>query len=320
VQTSLATLGLRTLGVFWLLGAALMLLRAAVGRAGVVVLQRRSTRIGSVSGIDVRLAGVQTPMLAGLLRPAILMPLAAREWTEEQRRMVVAHEMTHFHRGDIWTNLLAQMVRAAFWFHPVVWMLIARLSREQELACDEAVVAAGHSPHEYAAFLLDEVRGLKSGDLLACSMAGSGAKSLKQRFASLLDARPRVEMTRRVAALVALFGVAALTLSVVRPVWAQAEEKVYKVGAGITPPKLLTKVEPKYTQEARDAKIQGSVKLKTIVTSDGVAKDIEVLEGLDTGLDQAAIDAVTKWTFQPATKDGKPVSVIATIEVNFRLQ
>jgi TonB family protein len=319
-RTSLIPLTVILAATLWLIGVAAMSIRAVIGRIALARTTSSAARVDSISGVDVRLAGVQTPMLAGLRRPVILLPLAARNWSDSQRDMVVTHELTHFRRGDVWTNLLAQIVRVVFWFHPVVWALIARLSREQELTCDEAVVAAGHRPHEYAAFLLDEVRGLKSADLLACSMAGSGAESLKQRFASLLDASPRVKMTGRVAALVALFGVAAMTLSLVRPVWAQQDDKVYKVGDGVSAPKLLHKVEPKYTQEAKDAKIQGAVRLKIVVTAEGVARDIEVVQGLGGGLDQKAVEAVQQWTFQPATKDGKAVSVAAVIEVNFRLQ
>jgi TonB family protein len=318
-RTSFASIAVIAIGLLWLAGVAVMLVRAIVGRRTLAITRRQSTAAESISGVDVRIADVQTPILSGLRRPAILLPLAASDWTDDQRRMVVTHELTHFRQGDVWTNFLAQMLRAVFWFHPAVWMLIARLSREQELTCDEAVVASGHSPHDYAAFLLAAVRGLKSHDLLACSMAGSGAKSLKQRFASLLDPTPRRPMGRRVVALLAVVGLAAVSLSVVRPVWAQTKEKIYKVGPGVTPPKVLTKVEPKYTPEARDAKIAGSVLLKVVVTAEGKADEIEVVRGLDSGLDQKAIEALSQWTFQPATKDGVAVAVYATIEVNFRL-
>ena len=67
------------------------------------------------------------------------------------------------------------------------------------------------------------------------------------------------------------------------------------------------------------AKIQGSVLLSVVIGSDGVARDIQVKQGLDSGLDNNAIAAVQNWKFQPGTKDGQPVRVQATIEVNFRL-
>jgi len=317
------------LGYLWVGGAALMLLRAAVGRIALVRLQRRSTPIDSVSGVDVRLAEVQTPILVCLRRPVILLPDAASAWTAEQRRMVQTHELTHFRQGDCWTNLLAQIVRAAFWFHPMVWLLTSRLSREQELTCDEAVVATGHSPHDYAAFLLDAVRHLQSGELFACAMAGSGARSLKERFAHLLDPLPRPVLTRRIAVSMALFALVATALVVVRPVWSQSEQKalgsaarrseIYKVGGLVSSPAVLTKVEPKYTEEARAGKISGVVYLTLTVTAEGTPEDIEVTSGIDPGLDQSAIDAISQWTFQPATREGQAVAVKANVQVNFRL-
>jgi TonB family protein len=92
-----------------------------------------------------------------------------------------------------------------------------------------------------------------------------------------------------------------------------------KVGDGVTAPKLLYKVEPSYTEEARDAKYQGTCLLYIVVGTDGAAHDISVVRSLGLGLDEMAVEAVSQWKFQPGMKDGQPVNVKATIEVNFRL-
>ncbi len=306
----------------WMAGAGFMLLRAVVGRTAITMVRMRSRLLERVEGVDVQNANVQTPMLAGLWRPAILLPEAACDWTEEQRGMVLTHELTHFRQGDVWTNLLAQILRAVFWFHPVVWLLVARLSREQELTCDEAVLAAGHSGHDYAAFLLAEVRNLKSSEMFSCAMAGSGAQSLKQRFAHLLDPMPRPALTRRIAVALASLALVVMTLTAVRPVWSQSQggREVYKVGNGVTSPKVLNIIHPDYTEEARAGKIEGTVLVKAVITEEGTADSIEVVKGIDAGLDQRAMDALSRWTFEPGTKDGKPVAVWATIEINFRLK
>ena len=55
------------------------------------------------------------------------------------------------------------------------------------------------------------------------------------------------------------------------------------------------------------------------ISPDGTASNFEVIRSLEPGLDQKAIDAVQQWRFQPGMKDGAPVTVRATIEVNFRL-
>jgi TonB family protein len=94
---------------------------------------------------------------------------------------------------------------------------------------------------------------------------------------------------------------------------------VYRVGGGVTAPVLLYKKEPEYSEEARKAKYQGTVLLYIEVDSSGKATNIRVQHSLGLGLDEKAIEAVRQWKFKPGYKDGKPVTVAATIEVNFRL-
>ena len=94
---------------------------------------------------------------------------------------------------------------------------------------------------------------------------------------------------------------------------------VFRVGGGVTAPSLLYKVEPEYSEEARKAKYQGVVLLYVEVDAGGRAQNIRVLHSLGLGLDEKAMEAVRKWKFRPGYKDGKPVRVVAEVEVNFRL-
>ena len=94
---------------------------------------------------------------------------------------------------------------------------------------------------------------------------------------------------------------------------------VFRVGGGVTAPTLLHKVEPEYSEEARKAKYQGTVILYIQVDTSGRAVNMRVIHSLGLGLDEKALEAVRQWRFRPGQKDGKPVTVEATIEVNFRL-
>jgi len=94
---------------------------------------------------------------------------------------------------------------------------------------------------------------------------------------------------------------------------------VFRVGGGVSAPVLLYKVEPEYSEEARKAKYQGTVVLSIVVDQQGHPRNLKVVRSLGLGLDEKAIEAVEKWKFRPGYKDGKPVPVLATIEVNFRL-
>ncbi len=94
---------------------------------------------------------------------------------------------------------------------------------------------------------------------------------------------------------------------------------VFRVGNGVSAPRLIKKVEPEYSEEARKAKYQGTVVLAVQVWEDGRAHNVRVVRSLGLGLDEKAIEAVREWRFVPGRKENQPVKVTATIEVNFRL-
>jgi TonB family protein len=94
---------------------------------------------------------------------------------------------------------------------------------------------------------------------------------------------------------------------------------VYRVGGGVSAPSLISRINPVFTEEARAAKLNGSILLSIVVDTDGEARDIRVLKGLGMGLDEKAAEAVAAWRFRPGMKDGVPVNVRAQVEVNFRI-
>jgi TonB family protein len=97
------------------------------------------------------------------------------------------------------------------------------------------------------------------------------------------------------------------------------DEQVTKLGAGVTPPTVIYKVDPEYSKEASKAKLSGTVTLSVVVDKEGTARNIQVVQSLGMGLDEKAIEAVREWKFRPGQKDGQPVNVRASIQVNFRL-
>jgi TonB family protein len=97
----------------------------------------------------------------------------------------------------------------------------------------------------------------------------------------------------------------------------------YPIAGGLlsSPPLLLRKVEPGYTEEARAEGVQGTVVLQVEIDPSGKVgtTHIGVIRSLGLGLDEKAIEAVKQWKFKPAIKNGTPITAKATIEVNFRL-
>jgi len=94
---------------------------------------------------------------------------------------------------------------------------------------------------------------------------------------------------------------------------------VFRIGKGVTPPRVIYQTDPEFSEEARKAKYQGIVVLYVEVDSTGHVINPHVVKSLGLGLDEKAMESVKKWTFEPGKLNGKPVTVAATIEVNFRL-
>lgn len=92
-----------------------------------------------------------------------------------------------------------------------------------------------------------------------------------------------------------------------------------KVG-GLQPPRALSMVDPKYSDAARKAKLQGTVVVAVAINENGEVDAAKVVRSLSRDLDQNAMDAAKQYKFAPATKDGKPVAVQLAIEMNFRLR
>jgi TonB family protein len=84
-------------------------------------------------------------------------------------------------------------------------------------------------------------------------------------------------------------------------------------------PRVRHRPEPEYSEKARRAKLQGTVVLQCIVGVDGHVSQIEIKKPLGMGLDEQAVKAIQKWTFEPARHAGQPVPVLVSVEVNFRL-
>lgn len=90
------------------------------------------------------------------------------------------------------------------------------------------------------------------------------------------------------------------------------------VGSGVQAAKILVRVTPPYPQLAKQARIQGAVKLEGIIAKDGTIQQLKVISGHPL-LVTAALDAVRQWRYRPTHLNGEPVEVIAPIEVNFIL-
>jgi TonB family protein len=129
---------------------------------------------------------------------------------------VLLHELIHVRRCDLLWQALAQTACCLYWFHPLAWLGLRQQRQERERACDDAVLASGVTPHEYAGHLVDLVRGMAArrvrGDRWANAPAMAQASDLELRVRDLLRRNCNRRPLSRRAALAAAGVMAAVFL------------------------------------------------------------------------------------------------------------
>lgn len=189
-----------------------------------------NSRLQQIAEEEARLAGIggeirllasplaQSPMLVGFFRPTILLP--SEHLPDGNARFILAHELTHFRRKDLWKKLLFLMVRCAHWFNPIVYLLNRDFSRWLETSCDEQVVSSldRDQRKEYGRLLIDYAPASRyAGPKLYVSLASCRYK-LKRRISIMLNSdkksRSLLGLVLAVALVVGCLATTALAASV----------------------------------------------------------------------------------------------------------
>jgi TonB family protein len=128
------------------------------------------------------------PVTWGIIKPCILLPSAAKEWSPDRRRAVLSHELAHIARRDWLVQICAELARSLYWFHPLVWLAAANLRNESERACDDSVLNGGIDASDYANQLLDLARTLKNAHRgWSAALAIARPTNLERRFIAMLN-------------------------------------------------------------------------------------------------------------------------------------
>ena len=170
------------LAALWVLGTLAVLARTFTQWLLVRRALHDSKQTSQAFIIPVRSSATQLePAIVGILRPVLLLPQGLdQRLAPEEIRAVLAHERCHVVWRDNLAAALHMIVEALFWFHPLIWWLGARLVDERERACDEQVLAGGHSPTSYAEGILKVCEHYLESRL-PCVAGVSGA-NLRQRI------------------------------------------------------------------------------------------------------------------------------------------
>lgn len=173
-------------GALWVLGAVVVTVHWYARWRLVSHAVRESTRASLEFVIPVRTSSsLLEPAVVGILRPVLLLPEGLdRRLTAAELHAVLAHERCHVMWKDNLAATLHMLVEALFWFHPLIWWLGARIISERERACDERVLAEGHTPSIYAEGIL-KVCEHYLGSGITC-VAGIGGANLRRRIESIM--------------------------------------------------------------------------------------------------------------------------------------
>lgn len=279
------------------------------------------------------------PAVVGLRGRIVLPADFDLRYSAAERALILAHERIHRARGDVAGNALMAGLRCAYWFNPLFWIAADRFRRDQELACDETVVA--RHPQSRRAYGEAMVKTQLSAMPAPLACHWFGGHPLKERIAMLKHPSPGA---RRTAVGLVLAG--SVIAGTAYAAWAarpagriadeagttarsvphpQARRVVAQAGrradaAARVDIQSKTTAPPKYPAGAAASRTTGKVVLVIDVAADGSVADARVEKSEPAGVfDQVTLDAVKGWKFEPATENGKPVPGRIRVPVTFEM-
>ncbi|HUJ71372.1 MAG TPA: M56 family metallopeptidase [Verrucomicrobiae bacterium] len=144
------------------------------------------------------------PMTWGVWHPIMVLPAGSSDWPVDRLRVVLRHELAHVKRWDCFTQAMAYMACALYWFNPLTWFASRQMRAARELACDDLVLNTGARPSDYAGHLVEIAGHFTSAPRLA-AVPMVRTSGLKQRVNAILDPRRRrTGVTTMMAAAIAL--------------------------------------------------------------------------------------------------------------------
>jgi beta-lactamase regulating signal transducer with metallopeptidase domain/soluble cytochrome b562 len=287
-------------GVLWALGATALLARLGIGSWRIrralenaypidnsdwrrlledaleKVGCRRTVRLLSSEAVEV-------PATVGVLRPTIVLPPRAATWPYDRRRAVLTHEAIHIARFDWPVRTVARIARVIYWFNPLIWWAVRRLDLEQELACDEEVLALGTGASDYACHLLGVARHAVPTPAPAIPALGMARRThLEERIMTILR-----RTTHRRVSLAVLFPAVILTAAMVPAIAAVAPGSSEPRPASPELEKVITEMqEIEKKMEPHLAKIEDiEIKMKP---------KLEELEKIEVTIDESQLEEIEK--------------------------
>ena len=297
----------------WLLGAIAMLMhfirqqrrfQASLGR--LFVREADVLQADAVAGL---------PAAIGVFNPVIVLPVDFdTRYSAEQRELMLSHERAHIRHGDLQANAGFLALRCLFWFNPLLHVAARAFRHDQELACDQRVIA--RHPTSRRAY----------GEAMFHTQLATQALPLGCHWGFTHPLKERIEMLKKTSPSRSrrTFGAVLLAMSVAlaaATAWAAQPRQAQDGGRSshATPSVDQVVSPPAYPKDVLAQGIGGMVVLVVDVAANGTVINAVVdRSSNNSNLDAAAIDAVKTWKFKPAMKDGKAIASKSRVPIEFR--
>lgn len=286
-------------------------------------------------------SSVDIPVTFGIRPAMVLLPANFTGLDPSVQTAITCHELLHVQRRDwVWT-LGEELIRAFFWFHPLVRSTIARIQLAREQVVDQEVVGVTGNRRLYLEALLQAAVPTRKSRLFPSPLLLKESQ-LAARVALMLQ---EVSMSKR-QILVSVFvmssvlfiaaGVAAWSFPLAvsqGPVEEQAaparpaqpqqqstpQEKSTPAEGQMEKAAVTQRTPVTYPKQAKEDKVQGEVVAKVTIDENGSVADVDIVSGHEL-LREATLESLKQWKFVPARLNGKPVRSQASVEVHFVLK
>ncbi|MEH6594975.1 MAG: TonB family protein [Colwellia polaris] len=244
-----------------------------------------------------------SPMLLGLISPKLIIPANfTTHFSRSQQALILEHEICHFDRNDIYWNTLALLFVALFWFHPLVWLAYRKFRQDQELSCDQVVLARKQTASRiaYSKALLVVAEFAPKVAFAQLSFKEYGDKQMM--FERIKQIKANTQATKLAMIMVSAISVSLLSGVSFAGNQSQATTDNIQQGAAKKQQdhvKPTYRVEPKYPEKAVVENIEGSVVLKFDIDQAGSVKNVEVVNGSPAYVfDKVAKTALEQWRYE----------------------
>ncbi|RLD60356.1 MAG: hypothetical protein DRJ01_09800 [Bacteroidetes bacterium] len=270
---------------------------------------------------------ITIPFTHSFLKSKIYLPKKAKEWEEQEIYAVLAHEIAHIKRNDNIQILIQEIIFILYFFHPIMWFARKQLNFQREKICHEMAIGAIKYNHiDYGKCILANLESCFKMKRISAFSIGFlfSKKSIIRRFEYILNRKEDNMLKLKTIHKIVIISLITIGLLFACNINKNGKSILDKSKFVVydEPPVVLQRIQPEYPEIVKKAGIEGTIWLDAEVKKDGTVGKVEVKKN-NTGSDllaKASVEAMKKWKFEPAKKDGKAITCWIAFPVTFSIK